>query len=435
MSVPDSAPAAGSSLPQWLAWLETLSPKEIDLGLERVEAVLGRLALQMPDQVLLVAGTNGKGSSVAMIDALLGAADYRVGTYTSPHLVRYNERIAVAGVAVTDEKIVAALERVEAVREGLPLTYFEFGTLAAMTIFADQSLDVWVLEIGLGGRLDACNAIEPTASLITNVALDHCAWLGDDVETIAAEKAGVMRAGVPTVFGSSSVPQTLLREADTKGADLVLVGRDYNFASNAKGSWHWTGKRLALSGLLPPGLCGEFQLGNAAAVLALIEAAGLDGALHAELINSVLPAVVLPGRLQTVMAEGAQWLLDVAHNPAAAAVLSETLEALPAEGQTWAIIGVLDDKDIEGIALQLNGVVDYWIAVTADNPRAVRSDELARRISNACNRPCRISESLEDGMQYARRNASINDKILLTGSFFLIGPALQILELYSRPKQ
>jgi dihydrofolate synthase/folylpolyglutamate synthase len=434
MNFRDRKPTVDSSLPEWLAWLETLSPKEIDLGLERVRAVLERLQLQMPEHLLLVAGTNGKGSSVAMLDALLNAADLRVGTYTSPHLVRYNERVAIGGVPVSDDELVAAFARVEALRKDLSLTYFEYGTLAAMAIFSARELDAWILEIGLGGRLDACNAVEPTASLITNIALDHCDWLGADVESIAVEKAGVMRNGVPTVFGSRQVPQSLLRAAETSGANLALLGRDFDYEANADGSWNWAGRAVSLSALQPPGLQGEFQLGNAAAVLALVEAAGIERVLDPERVNRVLPGVHLPGRLQAVTAAGAHWLLDVAHNPAGAAVLAEALAAAPEAGRTFAIVGVVDDKDVEGIALPLSPIVDEWIAVTADSPRAIRSDELARRISNACNRPCRIAESLRDAMEYAQRNVAENDRILLTGSFFLIGPALRILELYSRPE-
>lgn len=434
MNSPDRKPTAASSLADWLAWLETLSPTEINLGLGRVRSILDRLQLQMPEHLLLIAGTNGKGSSVAMLDALLKFADYRVGTYTSPHLVRYNERVAVGGVPVADDELVAAFACVEAVREDLSLTYFEYGTLAAMVIFSSRNLDAWVLEIGLGGRLDACNVVEPTASLITNVALDHCDWLGSDVESIAVEKAGVMRSGAPTVFGSRDVPKSILREAEKSGADLALLGRDFDYAQDADGSWSWTGHDVSLPGLSPPGLAGEFQLGNAAAVLALIEAAGLARVLDPELVNGVLPDVHLPGRLQAVEAAGAHWLLDVAHNPAGAAALAETMASSPASGRTFGIIAVLDDKDVEGIALPLSPVIDDWTAVTAASPRAIHSEELARRVANACNRPCRIAESIQDAMEYARRNAAEDDRILLTGSFFLIGPALQVLELYSRPE-
>jgi dihydrofolate synthase/folylpolyglutamate synthase len=425
---------AGSPLSDWLTWLETLSPKEIDLGLERVQSVLEHLSLELPANVLLIAGTNGKGSCVAICDGLLRASGYRVGAYTSPHMIHYNERIAVDGVPASDEQVIAAFERVEAARHEVPLTYFEYGTLAAMVVFSTSDLDVWVLEIGMGGRLDASNVIDPTASLITNVSLDHCDWLGEDIETIATEKAGVMRHGVSTVFGSRDVPRAVRQYARAIGAELLLLGRDFDYERDDEGGWNWTGRQTQRSSLRSPGLQGEFQVGNAAAVLALLEAAGLHEALDSALINHVLPTIALTGRLQSVTAAGAHWLLDVAHNAAAATVLADVLMATDVVGQTWAIIGLLDDKDIEGIALQLDSQVDHWIAVTASSPRAVEAEELARRIANSCGRPCRISESLHEAMACTRRYASEDDRILLTGSFYLVGPAVLNLELYSRPQ-
>ncbi len=424
---------AGSPLSDWLAWLETLSPKEIDLGLERVQSVLERLSLELPASVLLIAGTNGKGSCVAISEALLVAAGYRVGAYTSPHIIRYNERIAVDGASVTDEQIIAAFEQVEAVRQDVALTYFEYGTLAAMVVFAASSLDVWLLEVGMGGRLDASNVVEPTASLITNVSLDHCDWLGEDIEAIAVEKAGVMRPGVSTVFGSREVPRSLKMQAIEIDADLLLLGRDFDFVSGDDGQWRWNGREVERRDLPVPGLQGEFQIGNAAAALALIEAAGLKRALEPTLLKEVMPRLALTGRLQAVSAGGVRWLLDVAHNPAAAAVLAKELTVRATSGETWAVFGVLDDKDIEGIVESLNSQVDHWIAVSASSPRAVPADELARQIANFSGRPCRIGESLIDAMDYARRAAAENDRILVTGSFYMVGPALQTLELYSRP--
>jgi dihydrofolate synthase/folylpolyglutamate synthase len=406
---------AGSSLPDWLTWLETLSPKEIDLGLERVQVVLDRLSLPLPEHVLLIAGTNGKGSSVAMADALLRAADYRVGAFTSPHIIDYNERIRVQGRYSDDAEIVAAFERIEAVREDVPLTYFEYGTLAAMVLFAEASLDVWILEVGLGGRLDATNVIDPTGVLVTNVSLDHCDWLGKDIETIAAEKAGVMRGGRPAVFGAELVPQAIIDHAEKIGARLLLRGRDYS-----------------LDSVPQPGLRGEYQVGNAAAVIALLNAAGLEAATSEDLVATVLPTVRVTGRSQSIRQDGIEWLLDVAHNPAAAAALAGMLAVDAHSGATHAIVGMLDDKDIEGSVQALNEQVDHWIAVTADSHRAVPAEELARRIANACGRPCRIEDSLPEAMESVRRDASINDRILISGSFYLVGPALE--QLYSRPE-
>ena len=426
---------AGSPLSDWLTWLETLSPNEIDMGLERVRVVLERLELQIPPQVLLIAGTNGKGSCVAMANALLRAAGYRVGAYTSPHIVDYNERIVICDRQATDATIIAAFEQVEAERRDIPLTYFEFGTLAAMVAFAKAGLDVWLLEVGMGGRLDATNIVEPTASLITNVSLDHCDWLGEDIESIAFEKAGVMREGTPTVFAAADAPQSIREHAAQVGADLRLRGRDYDFSRVDDERWRWHGKELELDDLGAPGLMGSFQYENAAAVLALLEAAGLGSVLTADQVNSTLPGVRLAGRLQFVASGGVQWLLDVAHNPAAASALAGVLTASVGDkGETWAILGLLDDKDLEGIASELDAQVDHWIAVTADSQRAVDAAELARRVANSCNRPCLIADSVQEAMDHARLSAAETDRILVTGSFYLVGPVLGALELYSRPE-
>ena len=412
---------AGAPLSDWLTWLETLSPTEIDLGLDRVHDVLGRLSLREPEHVLLIAGTNGKGSSVAMTDALLRAAGLRVGAYTSPHVIDYNERIAVDGRFASDEDIVAAFETIEAVRNDVPLTYFEYGTLAALVVFSKAGLDAWVLEVGMGGRLDATNAIEPTAALITNVSLDHCDWLGEDVETIAVEKAGIMRPGIPVVYGDRRVPDAILKQAEAVGATLLLRDRDF-----------------ALDGVPQPGLTGDFQVGNAAAVVALLKASGIDAAVDPVLLQRVLPAVRLTGRGQRVKQDGVEWLLDVAHNPAAAQALANLLNSGSGDGTTTALVGFLDDKDVEGVAQALNAHVDRWICVAADSHRAIPPAELGRRIANACNRPCLIAESLESAIESARRHAQINDRILVTGSFYLVGPVLERLGadtgLYSRPR-
>ncbi len=411
---------AGAPLSDWLTWLESLSPHEIDMGLERVEEVLGRLDLSLPEHVLIVAGTNGKGSSVAMADALLRAAGYTVGVYTSPHIIDYNERIALSDLAcgrrlAGDSEIIEAFATIESVRNDVPLTYFEHGTLAAFVVFARAGLDVWILEVGMGGRLDATNVIDPTGVLITNVALDHCEWLGDDVETIAREKAGVMRSGVPAVFGSADVPSTIASHAEETGAQLLLAGRDFT-----------------RDGVPQPGLAGAFQVENAAAVLALLRAAGLGRAADEDLVQAVLPLVGLAGRGQYIKAGGNQWLLDVAHNPAAAKVLATTLQADTDGAASIAIVAMLADKDVEGIAASLDSHVDLWIATAADSHRSIPPRELARRIANTSGRPCLVADDLEAALQSARRAAARNDKILVTGSFYVVGPVLQYLESLSQ---
>lgn len=422
-----------SPLSDWLAWLETLSPSEINLGLERVADVLARLDLPRPKQVLLVAGTNGKGSSVAMTDALLRASGYRTGAYTSPHILEYNERIIVDGVVASDAEIVSAFTQVEAMRDAAELTYFEFGTLAAAVIFAAAKLDVWILEVGLGGRLDATNAIEPTASLITNISLDHCDWLGDDVEAIAVEKAGVMRPGVPTVFGSREIPDAIPEQAARSGASLLRAGKEFDYRVDSAGSWSWRGQAMEFARLAAPGFDGDFQIGNAAAVLSLLEAAGLMRRIDASLVNEVLPAVSLTGRMQHLSIDGIHWLFDVAHNPAAAEVLARTLASLDSTIEVIAIVGVLDDKDLDGIIAPLARSVDRWIAVTADSPRALPAEELGRMVSNLTDKACLIARSPAEAIEFARRSASESDKILVTGSFFTVGPILTQLMADSRP--
>jgi dihydrofolate synthase/folylpolyglutamate synthase len=341
------------------------------------------------------------------------------------------ERIVVNGVAASDAEIVAAFERIEAVRGDTELTYFEFGTLAAVVVFAAAELDVWVLEVGLGGRLDATNAISPTASLITNISLDHCDWLGDDIETIAAEKAGVMRRGIATVFGADDVPDAIKTQAETTAATLLLAGRDFEFQVGEDCQWSWRGPSGELQDLQQPGLLGEFQTGNAAAVLALLDVAGFAGVIDAELINRVFPKVSLAGRLQRLVSDGQEWLIDVAHNPAAAEVLASTLGLMGSSGEsagtTIAIVGLLDDKDVAGVIGPLAEQVGTWIAMTAASERAVAANELARQISNITGKACLVAGSPLDAVEFARRNASENDRILATGSFFTVGPILDQL--------
>lgn len=417
--------AARTPLSDWLSRLETLSPHEIDLGLDRVETVLHRLALELPKSVFHIAGTNGKGSSVAMLEAVLRSSGTRVGSFMSPHISRYNERVRIDGNEASDAQIVAAFERIEAARGGQELTYFEFGTLAALVVFAETGIDTAILEVGMGGRLDAVNAVEPDAGLITNISLDHCDWLGNDIETIALEKAGIMRKNKPVIFGAREVPQSILRHADEIGAHLLAAGRDFDWSSDGS-QWSWRGSKHRLDGLDLPALPGEHQVGNAAAVLALIESAGLEDLLHKELINKALGHVRLDGRMQE-LEFGANWLLDVAHNPAAAAGLANTLSAEPHTARTVAIIGMLDDKDVEGVVRSLADQVDYWIAVTADSPRAIDARELARQVANTTNAACQVADSLDAAIGLAQELTTPADRVLVTGSFYLVGPVLERL--------
>lgn len=418
------------SLEQWLAWLVTLSPNEIELGLERVAQVLQRLSLQRPALTLHVAGTNGKGSCVAMLETFLRRKGMCTGAYTSPHLQKYNERIRIDGVDCRDAEIVNAFRRVEAARDAIPLTYFEFGTLAALCVFEERQVDAMVLEVGMGGRLDAVNAVEPDGGIITNVSLDHCEWLGHDVETIGAEKAGILRPGKPFVFGSADIPDTVARRADDIGSKLLVAGRDFTAAGDGR-TWQWTGQRFALQNLRRPSLAATVQVANAAAVLALIEALGYDDLLQVPLVNDVLGTIRLPGRLQTVSTRR-EWLLDVAHNAGSSAVLTNSLAEIRGNRRVTAVIGLLQDKRAEDIVLPLRAVVDTWIAVRAVSPRARPAAELAAIIAQHCNKPCLIVDDIAAALNEAERRTASSDIVVVCGSFYVVGPALD--ELYSRPR-
>ena len=422
-------PGSFNSLDDWLPWLETLSPREIDLGLDRVVEVLGTLDLPRAARVISVAGTNGKGSSVAMLEALFANAGYRTACFTSPHLLHYNERIRIDAVAASDSEIIAAFERVQSARADVPLTYFEFGTLAALVMFAESAADTLILEVGMGGRLDAVNAVEPDACLITNVALDHTAWLGTDTKSIAKEKAGIMREAKPVVFGAAKSSDAITEHAAAIGADLRLAGEDFTFENNidTAGSWSWRGRQCKLANLRPPALAGSVQIRNAAAVLALIEAMGLEQILKTAKVNDAFDRLALPGRFQVIDSDRT-WVLDVAHNPAAAAALAESLYDLLHDGQITAVVGMLADKDVRGIVEPLSKMVDSWITVPLAAGRAEPAAVLAQKIANFCIKPCRIAAQIPEALETAHRRAAPHELILVTGSFYAVGPALEWLQ-------
>ncbi len=417
---------AGLPLPDWLRRLETLSPREIDLGLERVADVFGRMSIEMPALVILVGGTNGKGSSVEMLRALLSGSRI-VGTYTSPHVIRFNERIAINGDAATDREIVVAFERVESARADVPLTYFEFGTLAALAVFEAAKVDTAILEVGLGGRLDAVNVVDPDASLITNVSLDHCDWLGGDVESIGYEKAGIMRAGRPVVFADTDMPASVAAHADKVGARLICAGRDYTWTPAEGGRWAWCGREFELPDLVVPSLRGPMQLQNAAGVLALVEALELEQELTRDRVIEAFAGLRLAGRMQTIEREQ-EWLFDVAHNPAAAESLAVSLDQCEPR-ETTVIVGILDDKNVEGIVGPLAAQVDSWIAVTAASPRAIDAGELARRIANETGKACLIADNFDAAIENASAIAGPGSRVLVTGSFYIVGPILERLSV------
>ena len=415
---------APQSLPDWLAYLERIHPSVIDMGLERVSAVRDRLGLAPGFPIITVGGTNGKGSVCAMLEAILSSAGYRVGLYTSPHLLRYNERVRVARREVDDATLVQAFERVESARMPDSLTYFEFGTLAAVDIFIRGNVDVAVLEVGLGGRLDAVNGFDATCTIVTTVDLDHMDYLGPDRESIAREKAGIFRANVPAVCGDEEPPATLTAHAANIGAPLVLIGRDYGYNAG-RGDWRYWSLQGRRSALPYPALRGTYQLANAATALAALEQ--LKGALPVDMgsIRRGLVEVDLPGRFQ-VMPGRPMVILDVSHNPHAARGLADSLRALPAGGRLIAVFAMLKDKDIEGVAQPLKDQVDEWLVAPLPGSRGADARRVEQAlVSIGTSAPISRFDSPADAYQCAMRSAGQNDKILVLGSFFTVGAVVR----------
>jgi dihydrofolate synthase / folylpolyglutamate synthase len=415
------------SLAGWLAWQETLHPNAIDLGLDRLQRMLDRLGWQRPAcPVITVAGTNGKGSCVALTARILGEAGYRVGTFTSPHLLRYNERIAIDGVEVSDEALIAAFERIDAARGEDTLTFFEFNAAAALLVFADAHPDAVVLEVGLGGRLDAVNVVDADVALVTSIDLDHCDWLGRDRESIGREKAGIFRAGRPAIFGSRDMPASIRGAAQQVGADLQQLGHDFDWVRSAD-RWTWRGRTGEQRDLPAPALHGEIQYNNAAAVLATLEALRMRLRVPRSAIERGLQTVTLPGRFQVVRQSGPrpiEWILDVAHNPAAAHTLAAQLAAQKDSGRTIAVCGVLSDKDVEGIVGELRSSFDAWVIVGLQGARALAPEGLAARVRNVGANVEAVAADVVAGCLAAEALAQAGDRIVVFGSFLTVGPAL-----------
>jgi dihydrofolate synthase / folylpolyglutamate synthase len=417
-------------LSDWLAWQETLHPSAIDLGLERVQRTLERLQWQRPSYpVVTIGGTNGKGSSVALAARILGEAGYRVGTFTSPHLLRYNERITVASRAATDDELVAAFERIDAARGGDTLTFFEFNALAALLVFADAQLDAVVLEVGMGGRLDAVNVVDADAALVTSIALDHCEWLGRDRETIGREKAGIFRPGRPAIFGSRDMPASIGEVARQLGSDLQRLGHEFDWTRDGA-EWTWRGRDQTQHNLPAPALHGEAQYDNAAAVLTMLQTISARLPVERAAIERGLRSVRLCGRFQLLHQREPreiEWILDVAHNPAAARTLAGQLAARRAGGRTIAVCGILGDKDVEGIVAELQGSFDSWVVVGLKGARALDGELLAQRLRRVGADVEAIAADVATGCAAAEALAAPGDRIVVFGSFLTVGPALELL--------
>jgi len=416
-----------------------LHPRAIDLGLGRLRTVLDRLGFRQPTvPVVTVAGTNGKGSVTAYCASMLAAAGYRVGTFTSPHLRDYRERIRIHDRLVTAAELAAAFEKIEAARAAsaeVSLTFFEYNALAAFLIFEAVGVDAWVLEVGMGGRLDAVNVVDATVAVVVSIGLDHQEFLGATPEEIGVEKAGIFREGRAAILGSREMPASLAATAAARGALLKRLGVEFDFVRDPAGDWHYRGPRWDLPRLPAPALSGEAQYANAAAAVAAIEELHARLPVSASAIARGIASARLVGRFQIIEAgprlagrHGPQWVLDVAHNPDAARVLAQNLRALPVSGKTWAVCGILADKDAPAIAAAVAQCFDGWWLASTDGPRGTTSASLAQRIAGQIAVPLTTAADISAACTAAAAAAGPEDRIVVFGSFHTVGPALDWLE-------
>ncbi|MBN3043184.1 bifunctional tetrahydrofolate synthase/dihydrofolate synthase [Pectobacterium brasiliense] len=409
-------PQATSPLVTWLHYLEHLHAQAIDLGLERVKQVAEHLQLLQPaPTVFTVAGTNGKGTTCCTLESILLAAGLRVGVYSSPHLVRYTERVRIQGKELPEALHTQAFADIEAGRGAVSLTYFEFGTLSALQLFKQANLDVVILEVGLGGRLDATNIVDADVSVVTSIAIDHTDWLGNDRESIGREKAGIFRQGRPAVVGEPDMPGTIAAVAAEKGAQLRRRGRDWEYSMQRE-TWSWQDKQRELSRLPLPNV----PLANAATALAALHYSSLN--VSEEAIRQGLQHAALPGRFQTVQASP-RLILDVAHNPHAAAYLANRLAELPKIGKVRAVVGMLSDKDIAGTLAHLTPLVDAWYCAPLEGPRGATAQQIAEHLTR--------SQSFSDvvtAWKQAMSEATEQDIVIVCGSFHTVAHVMEALD-------
>jgi dihydrofolate synthase/folylpolyglutamate synthase len=416
------------TLEGWLGLLEARHGQAIQLGLDRVRVVRDALDLPQTCPVFTIGGTNGKGSTCALLEAVLLAAGYRVGLYTSPHLLKYNERVRIDGRDASDEALVAAFAEVERARGEIPLTYFEHGTLAAWVAFCRAGLDAIILEVGLGGRLDAVNVFEPDCAIVTSVAMDHMDFLGDTREAIGFEKAGIFRAGRPAICSDPMPPASLVAHAEAIGARLWVTGRDFGFAGDQNQWAFWLAGGSRRGGLAYPALRGTNQLLNASAVMAACEAVREILPVPMQAIRQGFMLVELPGRFQVLPGRPAV-VLDVAHNPQAAGVLNENLASMGYFPETWAVLGMLGDKDVAGVVRLLRDRVDHWLLASLPGPRGLSAARLAEILREVgVSGDVREHDSPQAAYQVAREGAAEGDRIVIFGSFLTVADVLAVVK-------
>ena len=414
-----------TNLAGWLAYIEALHPKSIAMGLERVNQVKDRLGLQPEFPVIIVAGTNGKGSTCAMLERIYHEAGYDVACYTSPHLLEYNERVRVACENVADADLIAAFTAVELARQDTELTYFEYGTLAAMWLFVHAKVQIAILEVGLGGRLDAVNVFDPSCAIVTSIDLDHIEFLGNSRESIGYEKAGVFRHGVSAICGDTNPPASLIQHAKLIGAELALIGHDFSVELNAQ-SWVYQARDQTISDLPLPALMGRFQLNNAACAISAVQQLQALLPVKAGHIAAGLKAVQISGRFQQYVGHPSV-VLDVAHNPHAATALASNLELSRSTGKTLAVFAMLADKDVTGVIQAVGHEIDQWYVASIQNVRGARAEQLAQVVhsefpqTNVTSYP-----DVSSAYHQACLEAGENDRIVVFGSFFTVADVMRL---------
>jgi dihydrofolate synthase/folylpolyglutamate synthase len=416
------------TLDGWLSHLEQLHPQAIAMGLERVLRLKQALALDPGYPIITVGGTNGKGSCCAMLEAVLLHAGYRVGCYTSPHLLRYNERVRIGGRIANDDELCRAFERVESARVdtagGTRLTYFEFGTLAAMLAFAEANIEVAILEVGLGGRLDAVNVFDADCALVASVDLDHQGYLGDTRDAIGFEKAGIFRAGRPAICADANPPATLVARVAEIHAELMLINHDFGYVA-AKAQWRYWGRGGKRHGLPYPALRGAYQLANAAACITALDCLRERLPVTAQDIRSGLLQAELAGRFE-VLPGRPTVILDVAHNPHAARALAANLASMPRSANTFAVFAMLKDKDIAGVVNAVKDRITCWFVATTEGPRGAAAQQLAEELNRAgVTAPVTQFEDVAGAWRAARDIAAGNDKIIAFGSFLTVAAVMR----------
>lgn len=416
-------PTPNATLQDWLAYIERVHPSTIEMGLERVALVKRSLGLAPAFRIITVGGTNGKGSACAMLEAILHEAGYKVGCYTSPHILHYNERVKIGRAEATDDALVEAFAAVDAARGSVQLTYFELSTLAAVWLFARERVDVAVLEVGLGGRLDAVNAFDADCALLMSVALDHMEYLGDTREAIGYEKAGIFRAGRPAICADPEAPTTVIDHAAKVGARLLLIHRDFDYETQPR-QWRYRGPNGERHGLPHPALRGEYQIANAAAVLTALDVMRESLPVSANDIRTGLLTAENPARFQVLPGRPAV-ILDVAHNPAAARALAHNLKHMRCEGRTYAVFAMLKDKDIAGVIEAVRAHVDEWLISPSEGPRGADTRVIGEELARAG-----VFESVSEyenvAAAYAQAcdRAAENDRILVFGSFYTVAAVM-----------